>query len=103
MKKLTALAFAFVMALSIPFVGSAVSNDNSFSAQGQTVTVTRRKKGIARRTWAGGKYVVRRTYVGGKWVTRKVWVASKWTGKKVWKGGRVCHGPYQKGSLLISR
>ena len=90
MKKLTALAFAFVMVLSIAFVGEAISSssDNSFSAQGQTVRASRRKRGIARRTYAGGKYVVRRVYVGGKWVTKKVWVASKWTAKKTWKGGR---------------
>lgn len=88
MKKLTALAFAFVMILSIAFVGGAISSDNSFSAQGQTMTATRRKKGIARRTYAGGKYVVRRVYVGGKWVTKKVWVGTKWTARKTWKGGR---------------
>ncbi len=88
MKKLTALVFAFAMMLSIVFVSGAISSDNSFSAQGQTMTTTRRKKGVARRTYAGGKYVVRKVYVGGKWVTKKVWVGSKWTAKKTWKGGR---------------
>lgn len=89
MKKLTTLVFAFAMMLSIVFVGGAISSDSSFSAQGQTVSARRNNKGIARRTYAGGKYVVRKVYVGGKYVTRKVWVGSKWTGKKVWKGGRM--------------
>mgnify|MGYP001168828111 CR=1 FL=1 len=89
MKKLTALIFAFAMMLSMVFVSGAISSDNSFSAQGQTVTATRKRKGIARRGYAGGKWVVKKTWRGGKYVTRKVWVASKWTGKKVWKGGRM--------------
>ena len=88
MKKLTALIFAFAMIISIVFVSGAISSDNSFSAQGQTMTATRKKRGIARRTYAGGKYVVRRTWQGGKWVTKKVWVGSKWTARKTWKGGR---------------
>ncbi len=88
MKKLTALIFAFAMIISIVFVSGAISSDNSFSAQGQTMTATRKKRGIARRTYGGGKYVVRRTWQGGKWVTKKVWVGSKWTARKTWKGGR---------------
>jgi hypothetical protein len=87
-KKLTALAFAFAMILSVVFISGAISSDNSFSAQGQTMTAKPRRKGIARSTYAGGKYVVRKVYVGGKWVTKKVWVGSKWTAKKTWKGGR---------------
>ncbi len=89
MKKLTVLIFSFAMLLSIVFVSGAISSDNSFSAQGQTVTARRKRKGIARRTYAGGKWVIRKVYVGSKWVTRKVWVGSKWTAKKTWKGGRM--------------
>lgn len=89
MKKLQVLFFAVAMILSSVFIsGTLSSSDNSFSAQGQTVTVRRKRRGIARRTYAGGKYVVRRVYVGGKWVTKKVWVATKWTGRKTWKTGR---------------
>lgn len=88
MKKLTALIFAFAMMLSIVFVSGTISSDNSFSAQGQTVTVRRKRKGIGRRTYAGGRWVVRKTWRGGKWVTRKVWVGSKWTARKTWRGGR---------------
>jgi hypothetical protein len=88
MKKLTALVFAFAMMLSIVFVSGTISSDNSFSAQGQTVSTTRRKKGVIRRGYGGGKWVVKRTWQGGKWVTKKVWVGSKWTAKKTWRGGR---------------
>lgn len=90
MKKLKALFFAFVMMISMVFISGAISSDAPFSvkAQGQ-VTVKRRKKGgIARRTYRGGRYVVRRTWDGTKWVSKRVWVASKYTGKKTWKGGR---------------
>ena len=88
MRKLTALVFAFAMMLSIVFISGAVSSDNSFSAQAQTMTVTRRKKGVVRRGYSGGKYVVKRTYAGGKWVTKKVWKGSKWTARKTAHGTR---------------
>ena len=89
MKKLTALVFAFAMMLSMVFVSGAISSDSSFAAAAQTMTVKRKSKGIARRSYAGGKWVVKKTWKGGKYVTRKVWVGSKWTAKKVWKGGRM--------------
>lgn len=88
MKKLTALLFAAAMMLSIPFIGGELSSDNAFSADAQTVAVKRKRGGIARRSYRGGRYVVRRTWDGTKWVSKKVWVASKWTGKKTWKTGR---------------
>lgn len=90
MCKLKALLFAAVMIVSIVFVGEVLSSsDRSFSAQAQTVTVKRKRKpGIARSTYRGGKWVVRRTWDGTKWVSKRVWVASKWTGKKSWKTGR---------------
>jgi hypothetical protein len=65
-----------------------MSTDGS-SVSAQTVTVKRKRKaGIARRTYRGGRYVVRRTWDGTKWVSRKVWVGPKWTGRKTWKTGR---------------
>lgn len=88
MRKITALVFAFVMMLSMAFIGGEVSRDNSFSAQSQTVKTTRRKKGIARKTYAGGKYVVRKVYRGGRYVTVKTWQGTKWIGKKSYKTGR---------------
>ncbi|MEO8649739.1 MAG: hypothetical protein ABI539_11295 [Acidobacteriota bacterium] len=90
MNRFKALFFASVMIVSTAFFTSALgTGDPAFSASAQTVTVTRKRKpGIARRTYRGGKYVVRRTWDGTKWVSKKVWVATKWTGKKTWKTGR---------------
>lgn len=87
-KKLGAMLFAVSMLLSIPFVAASLSSDVA-SVSAQTVTVKRKRRGgIARRTWRGGRWVVRRTWDGTKWVTRRVWVATKWTGRKSWKTGR---------------
>jgi hypothetical protein len=90
MKRLKALLFAAVMIVSVVFVSEAISSsDRSFSVSAQTVTVKRKRKpGIARSTYRGGKWVVKRTWDGTKWVSKRVWVASKWTGKKSWKTGR---------------
>lgn len=89
MKKLTSLFFALIMVLSIVFVGETLSSSgNPYAAQAQVTVSKKRKPGIARRTYRGGRYVVRRTWDGTKWVSKKVWVGSKWTAKKTWKGGR---------------
>ena len=89
MKKFMNLVFAVAMMFSVVFIGEAISSNAPFSVKAQqTVTVKRRKKGIARRSYAGGKWVVKKTWNGTKYVSRKVWVASKWTGKKTYKTGR---------------
>ena len=90
MNKFKALLFAAAMMLSIAFVSETISSsDRSFSTSAQTVTVKRKRKpGIARSTYRGGKWVVRRTWDGTKWVSKKVWVGTKWTGKKTWKTSR---------------
>ncbi len=89
MKKLIGMFFAATMLLSIPFIGSTLSTSDASSVGAQTVTVRRsRRRGIASRTYRGGRYVVRRTWDGTKYVSRKVWVGTKWTGRKTWKGGR---------------
>ena len=89
MNRAKAILFAAVMITTVAFSAELITSDTSFSASAQTVTVRRkRKRGVIRRTYRGGRYVVRRVYVGGKWVTKKVWVGTKWTGKKSWKTGR---------------
>ena len=87
MKKLLAITFAFVMILSTVFISGAISStDNSFSAKAQTVRSKRKRKGVARRTYAGGRYVTRKVWNGSKYVTRKVWVASKTGTRKAYRG-----------------
>ena len=89
MKKLINLFFAVAMMFSVVFIGEAISSNAPFSAQAQNVRVTRKRRpGIARSTYRGGKWVVRKTWNGTKYVSRKVWVGTKWTGKKTWKTGR---------------
>ncbi|MGB7068647.1 MAG: hypothetical protein WBD22_04075 [Pyrinomonadaceae bacterium] len=91
MKILRSLILAFTLLLSFVFIESSISTTNapvSISAAAQQVTVKRRKPGIVRGTYRGGKYVIRRTWDGTKWVSKKVWVGTKWTGKKTWRSGR---------------
>lgn len=85
MKKLMNIFFAMVMMFSITFIGQAISSNGNLSVNAQTVRVKQKKRGIIRKTYAGGKYVVKRTWTGTKWVSRKVWVGTKWTGKKTWR------------------
>ena len=105
MKKITNLLFAFAMILSVVFVSEAISSSNSsLAAQAQTVKVTRKKKGVARRTYAGGKYVVRKTWNGTKYVSKKVWVGSKYAGKKTVQGTKwTAHKTKRGTKKVISR
>ena len=89
MKKLTSLFFAFVMAFSIVFVAgplttSATSAGNPFSASAQVTVRKKRKPGVARRIYRGGKWVGTQVWTGTKWVSQKTWQGMKWT----YKGGR---------------
>jgi len=88
MKKVINLVFAVAMMFSMVFIGEAISSNAPFSVNAQQVTVKKRRKGVIRKTYAGGKWVTRKTWNGTKWVSKKVWVGSKWTAKKTWKGGR---------------
>lgn len=87
MNKLSSLFFAFVLLLSVAFVGDAISTGastgNPFAAQAQTVT-KKRKPGAIRRVYRGGKYVGRQVWTGTKWVGTKSVQGAKW----VYKGGR---------------
>jgi hypothetical protein len=88
MKKVINLVFAAAMMFSVVFIGDAISSNAPFSVNAQQVTVRKRRKGVIRKTYAGGKWVTRKTWNGTKYVSRKVWSGTKWTGKKTWKGGR---------------
>lgn len=88
MKKIISAAFAVIMLFSVVFVSEAVSA-NHYSGNAQQVIVKKKRKpGIVRGTYRGGKWVTKKTWNGTKWVSRKVWVGTKWTGKKTWKTGR---------------
>lgn len=89
MKKLTALFFAVAMSLSIAFVGgdltgSSNSAGNPTVASAQVTVRKKRKPGVARRVYRGGKWVGTQVWTGTKWVSKKTWQGIKWT----YKGGR---------------
>ena len=86
MKKILSIFFAAVMILSVVFIGDALSSNNSMSAQAQTkrrqVTVRRKKRGIASRTYRGGKYIYRKAKNGTVYVYRKTAKGTVYVGKK---------------------
>ena len=90
MNKLKACFFAGVMILSMVFIGGAISSsDRSMSTSAQQTTVTRKRKvGVTRRIYRGGKWVGTQVWTGSKWVARKSWQGGKWVGKKSYKTGR---------------
>lgn len=89
MKRLTVLFFALAMSLSIAFVGgdltgSSNSAGNPTVASAQVTVRKKRKPGVARRVYRGGKWVGTQVWTGTKWVSKKTWQGMKWT----YKGGR---------------
>lgn len=87
-KKVTAVVLAGLMIVSFVFIDNASSSSSPFAANAQTVMEKRRKKGVIRKGYAGGKWVTRKVWRGGKWVTVKTWKGTKWVGKKSWRTGR---------------
>lgn len=92
MKKLTSLFFALAMLLSVAFVSesisSATSTGNSFAAQAQVTVKKKRKPGVTRRIYRGGKWVGVQVWNGSRWVVKKSWAGTKWVGRKSYKTGR---------------
>lgn len=78
------------MVLSIVFIGEAISSSDTSVQQvsAQTRVKRKRRPGIARSTYRGGRWVVRRTWDGTKWVSKRVWVGTKWTGRTTYKTSR---------------
>lgn len=103
MKKFLGVFFAAAMVLSSVFISGAISGDRSFAAAAQTVTVRRKNRGLASRTYRGGRYVVRRTWDGTKYVSRKVWVGSKWTAGKAVHGTKWTAHKTKRGTKTIVR
>ncbi len=104
MKKLVSLFFAVAMMFSVVFISEAISSNSPFSVNAQQTVKVKRKKGIIRRTYGGGKYVVRKTWDGTKYVSRKVWSGTKYTGKKIGQGSKyVGKKTYKGGRKVISR
>lgn len=92
MKKLTTLFFAFALIVSATFLSGSISSvtggGDSFSAQAQTSVKRKRKVGVTRRIYRGGKWVGTQVWTGSKWVARKTWRGGKYVGRKTYKTGR---------------
>ena len=92
MKKLTTLFFAFAMIVSATFISGTISSvtggGDSFSAQAQTSVKRKRKVGVTRRIYRGGKYAGTQIWNGTRWVAYKTWQGGKWVTNKSWRTGR---------------
>ena len=88
MRKFLGLIFALVMILSIVFIGDVVSSNNPFAAQAQTKVTVRRKRhrGVASRTYRGGKWVYHKSANGTRYVIHKTKRGTKWTYHKTKRG-----------------
>ncbi len=104
MKKIPTLLFAFAMIFSLAFIaGEFSSGDNSFSASAQTVRAKRKRSGVARKSWRGGKYVARKSWQGGKYVARKSWQGGKWTARKTASGAKWTARKTSRGTKKVFR
>lgn len=92
MKKLISVFFAFALILSAAFISGAVSSatggGDSFAAQAQTSVKRKRKVGVTRRVYRGGKYVGLQIWNGTRWVAYKTYKGGKWVTNKSWRTGR---------------
>jgi hypothetical protein len=97
MKKILNLTFAFI--------GEAVSSGNNpYSVKAQTVTVKKRRPGVIRSVYRGGKYVGKQVWNGTKWVSSKTWQGTKYAGRKTVQGTRYAAHKTKRGTkAVISR
>ncbi len=111
MKKTINIFFAFAMILSLAFISDAISTNSPLSMQAQNtmqtqrgnVTVTRRRRGVASRTYRGGKYVGRKTVQGTKYVGRKTYQGGKYVGTKGYQGGKYVGKKTVQGTRYTAR
>ena len=93
--------FAFAILLSSVFLSNAVSSNNPFSVKAQEVTVKKKSKGIASKTWSGTKYVYRKAAGGARYVYRKTAQGTVYVGKQTWKGGKWTYSKAKGGTKAV--
>lgn len=103
MKKLTTLFFAVAMMLSIVFIGDAISSNGNLSVNAQQVRVKRRSRGLASRTYRGGKYVYHKSANGARYVYRKGRKGTIYVGKQSYRGGKWTYNKGKSGTKYIIR
>jgi hypothetical protein len=101
MKKLMSGFFVVAMLLSSVFLSNAVSSNNPLSVKAQEVTVKKKSKGIASKTWSGTKYVYRKAAGGARYVYRKTAQGTVYVGKQTWKGGKWTYGKAKGGTKAV--
>ncbi len=103
MKKITTLFFAVVMMLSIVFIGETISSNGNLSVKAQQVSVKRKRRGIASKTYRGGKYVYRKSANGVRYVYRKTAKGTVYVGKQTYRGGKWTYGKGKSGTKYVIR
>lgn len=101
MKKLASGFFAIVMLLSMAFFSEAVSTNNPLSVKAQQVSVKRKSRNLASKTYRGGKYVYRKSAAGVRFVYRKTAKGTVYVGKQVYKGGKWTFSKTKKGTKAV--
>lgn len=103
MKKVTTLFFAAAMMFSLVFIGDAISSNGNLSVNAQQVRVKRKNRGLASRTYRGGKYVYRKSAQGTRYVYRKGKQGTVYVGKQSWRGGKWTYNKGKKGTKAVIR
>lgn len=97
MKKLLGLFFAAFMILGVAFV----SDSFNVSAQRDgNVTVKKKNRSLASKTWRGGKYVYHKSANGVRYVYRKTSKGTVYVGKQTYRGGKWT---YSKSKKIIKK
>lgn len=101
MKKLTTLFFAAVMMFSMVFIGETISSNGNLSVKAQQVSVRRKRRGVASRTYRGGKYVYRKAANGVRYVYRKTAKGTVYVGKQTYRGGKWTFHKTKRGTKAV--
>lgn len=101
MKKTVSGFFIIAMTLSLVFFSEAISANNPFSVKAQQVSVKRKSRGLASKTYRGGKYVYRKSAAGVRYVYRKTAQGTVYVGKQVYKGGKWTFHKGKRGTKAV--
>lgn len=103
-KSIISFCFAVAMVLSMAFVGEILSSGNNpFAANAQTTTVKKRKVGVIRRAYRGGKYIGNQVWTGTKWVGVKSYQGARIVARTSVKGAKYAGKKTVKGAKYIGR
>lgn len=93
MKKFLGLFFALAMILGVAFVADSLS---VMAQRNGNVTVKKKNRSLASKTYRGGKYVYRKSANGVRYVYRKTAKGTVYVGKQTYKGGKWTYNKSKK-------